>query len=331
MKKLSLLLLLFVCGVNAQDVKFTAKIANRNSDKIFISGANKFRKEIAIDKDGIFNASFAAPAGLYVMGDGTEITNLYLKPGYDLTLTMDAKQFDESIVYTGKGATENNFLAQKSLMEEEFQNSMASFKSQADFDKGIAAHNAKVVEKLKTKGLDPDFKAAIEKQMSDEAAEIAAQAAQEAEQQKAKEKLVGSASPSFDYVNHKGGKTKLEDFKGKYVYVDVWATWCGPCRGEIPFLKKAEEALEGKNIEFVSISIDELKNTDKWKTFVTEKALGGTQLLADKDWNSDFVRAYGIDGIPRFILIGPDGKIVNPDAPRPSSQQLEQYLNTFLK
>ena len=48
-------------------------------------------------------------------------------------------------------------------------------------------------------------------------------------------------------------ETKLEDLRGKYVYIDVWATWCGPCRGEIPYLQKVEEKYKGKNIEFVSI------------------------------------------------------------------------------
>jgi thiol-disulfide isomerase/thioredoxin len=143
-------------------------------------------------------------------------------------------------------------------------------------------------------------------------------------------KLNGSASPSFDYENHKGGKTKLEDFKGRYVYVDVWATWCGPCRAEIPSLKKVEEKYHGKNIEFVSISIDVAKDHEKWKSFVAEKQLGGVQLFADKDWNSDFIKAYGVTGIPRFILIDPSGKIVKADAPRPSSPDLQKTLDTLL-
>ena len=144
-------------------------------------------------------------------------------------------------------------------------------------------------------------------------------------------KLNGTASPTFKYENHKGGVTSLEDLKGKYVYVDVWATWCGPCRQEIPFLQKTEVAYHGKNIEFVSISIDEQKNHDKWSKFVTEKNLGGIQLLADKDWKSDFVKGYKIDGIPRFILISPEGKIVNADAPRPSSPELVTLLDSLVK
>ncbi|MET0759068.1 MAG: TlpA disulfide reductase family protein [Flavobacterium sp.] len=146
---------------------------------------------------------------------------------------------------------------------------------------------------------------------------------------KIKTLAIGKPSPKFDYENHKGGKTSLESLKGKYVYVDVWATWCGPCRKEIPSLKKVEEQYHGKNIEFVSISIDALKDHEKWNKFVTEKQLGGIQLFADKDWNSQFVKEYAIDGIPRFILIGPNGDIINADAPRPSDTKLIDLFNNL--
>lgn len=74
----------------------------------------------------------------------------------------------------------------------------------------------------------------------------------------------GNPSPGFtDYENYAGGTTSLDDLKGKYVYIDVWATWCGPCKAEIPFLKEVEEEYRDKNIEFVSISIDQDKDRDK--------------------------------------------------------------------
>lgn len=139
---------------------------------------------------------------------------------------------------------------------------------------------------------------------------------------KIKTLISGNASPKFDYENFKGGKTSLESLKGKYVYIDVWATWCGPCRREIPSLQKVEEEYQGKNIEFVSLSIDAKKDYDKWRKFVEEKKLGGIQLFADNDWNSKFVTDYAIEGIPRFILIDPNGNIVSADAPRPSDPKL---------
>lgn len=139
----------------------------------------------------------------------------------------------------------------------------------------------------------------------------------------------GNPSPKFDYENHKGGKTSLESLKGKYVYIDVWATWCGPCRKEIPSLQKVEAQYQGKNIEFVSISIDSMEDHEKWSKLVTEKQLGGIQLLADKEWDSKFIKDYGIQGIPRFILIDPNGNIINSQAPRPSDTKLIDLFNSL--
>ncbi|WP_117880557.1 TlpA family protein disulfide reductase [Aureibaculum luteum] len=133
----------------------------------------------------------------------------------------------------------------------------------------------------------------------------------------------GNVSPQFtNYENHAGGTTSLDDLKGKYVYIDVWATWCGPCLAEIPSLKKVEKTYHDKNIVFVSLSIDKKKDHDKWKKMVTEKELGGIQLIADNDSSSKFVQDYQIMGIPRFILIDPQGNIVNSNAPRPSDKKL---------
>jgi thiol-disulfide isomerase/thioredoxin len=140
----------------------------------------------------------------------------------------------------------------------------------------------------------------------------------------------GNPSPTFNYENHKGGTTDLANLKGKYVYIDVWATWCGPCLREIPSLKEVEKDYHNKNIEFVSISIDEPKDYDKWKAMVSEKELGGIQLMADNNWKSKFVDDYAILGIPRFILIDPQGKIVSADAPRPSDPELRKTLDGLM-
>ncbi|MGK4566800.1 TlpA family protein disulfide reductase [Flavobacterium sp. 3HN19-14] len=163
--------------------------------------------------------------------------------------------------------------------------------------------------------------------MKEEAEAIAAQA----EADKQKQKMNGSASPSFDFENFKGGKTKLEDLRGKYVYIDVWATWRGQCRAEIPHLQAVEEKYKGKNIEFVSLSVDEKKDYEKWRKMITDKSLGGIQLIADNNWMSSFVTAYGINSIPRFILIDPKGTIVNADAARPSDPSLQTLFDSLLK
>jgi thiol-disulfide isomerase/thioredoxin len=138
----------------------------------------------------------------------------------------------------------------------------------------------------------------------------------------------GKPSPTFEnYENFAGGTTSFSDLKGKYIYVDVWATWCGPCKREIPYLQKVEKKYEGKNIHFVSLSVDKLSDHDKWQKMVKEKELGGIQLFAENSWESKFVKDYLIKGIPRFILIDPNGDIVSSNAPRPSESRLIELFN----
>jgi thiol-disulfide isomerase/thioredoxin len=139
----------------------------------------------------------------------------------------------------------------------------------------------------------------------------------------------GAESPKFSYPDTTGKIVSLDDLKGKYVYVDVWATWCGPCKREIPHLKELDAAYENKDINFVSLSIDKQEDKEKWLKMVQDENLQGIQILADNDWNSDFVKAYNITGIPRFILIDKEGNILDADAPRPSDPRLKEVLNSL--
>ena len=140
----------------------------------------------------------------------------------------------------------------------------------------------------------------------------------------------GDMSPKF--VNYKTPNDltmSLDDLKGKYVYIDIWATWCGPCKQEIPFLKAVEKKYHNKNIEFVSISVDERYAHNTWKNMVREKDLTGIQLFADNAFKSKFIQDYGVRSIPRFILIGPEGNIVDANAPRPSDPKLIELFDTL--
>lgn len=139
--------------------------------------------------------------------------------------------------------------------------------------------------------------------------------------------MPGSPAPGWTYTDLNGKKVSLSDFKGKYVYVDVWASWCGPCRRENPYLKKIEHEFEGKNVVFISLSIDEKE--DAWRKAVASDNVGGIQVWSPQGWRSSIVRDYEINGIPRYILIDPKGKLISSNAERPSGgirQQLQQLL-----
>jgi len=139
--------------------------------------------------------------------------------------------------------------------------------------------------------------------------------------------LRGNPAPDFNAKTIEGKSVRLSDLKGKKVYLDIWATWCGPCIAEIPALKQFEEEFSTRDIEFVSISIDEAKDIDKWKKFIAKNELTGIQLLADGAWGSDVVTSYNIKGLPRFLLIDKDGNIVSANAPRPSDKKVKELLS----
>src|SRR5437899_4154392 len=121
----------------------------------------------------------------------------------------------------------------------------------------------------------------------------------------------------------------LTDFLGKVVVVDVWATWCGPCKNEIPYLKALEKEMHGNDIVFMSISTDKMEDKDKWMNMVNEMELSGVQLHAGK--GTKFSKDYKINTIPRFLVIDKKGNIVSEDAPRPSDPQLKEILVNALK
>ena len=131
--------------------------------------------------------------------------------------------------------------------------------------------------------------------------------------------------PVFKFKDINGKEVSLEDFKGKYVYIDCWATWCGPCKAELPYLKKLEEKYKDRNIVFVSISSD--KDIDAWKKMVKMDKLGGVQLNIGTD--QSFHLTMKINTIPRFMLVDPEGNFVSDNAPRPSNSQIETLFNSL--
>ena len=131
--------------------------------------------------------------------------------------------------------------------------------------------------------------------------------------------------PSFKFKDINGKEVALEDFKGKYVYIDCWATWCGPCKKELPYLGKLEEKYKDRNIVFVSISSD--KDVAAWKKMVKMDKLGGVQLNIGTD--RTFHNALKISSIPRFMLIDPEGNLVSDNAPRPSNSQIEILFDSM--
>ena len=431
-------------------VVLTGKISNVNGNIFSVRNSVKIIKDIAVLNDGTFVDTIQnVIPGYYIFRYNNETSGFYLEPGYNLSISLDTKEFDETIEYAGVGSIETNYLAQKYLNDEALGKygsygytgmldeesyvhladsintlEIAFFENQNELSDDFSTLEKESIKYSAIKRLDnyelyrrhvtkevdfvvspayPDYMKDIDLNNDDlikvnsyislikgyyskMAVDLAEQdsiavdvaylktVSNEVKSSKIKERLLygaarsgitytesvkdyyavfmansidkdhkeeisakynniirlskGQPSPKFvNYENHKGGTTSLDDLKGKYVYVDVWATWCGPCIRQIPFLKEIENKYHDKNIVFVSMSVDAENDHDKWKQMVEEKELGGIQLFADNSSKSQFYTEYGIVGIPRFILIDPEGNIVDSGAPPPSSSNLVKLFD----
>ena len=313
-------------------VTISGKIENSHESKTLkIFQGRNYEKIITITDDGTFKDTLKVTEGDYTLQHGDQYGVMYLKNNNESSLNTDFEDFAKSMVFGGDGADINNFSIQSYLISNNyFTEDLIADGNKEDLDNAIKNYkNAYADIKKEFSTVDSTHVALMDKNIEGSVKQINKFMTPKIALRLAFPK--GTPSPIFvNYENYAGGNTSLADLKGKYVYIDVWATWCGPCIKEIPSLKKVEKQFEGKNIEFVSISVDEGRGYrgnaaeayEGWKKMIDEKELGGIQLLADNGFMSKFIQDYKINGIPRFILIDPEGNVVNADAPRPSSPQL---------
>ncbi len=448
---LTLFSILNIHGTEVPKCVLSGEIKNPVSDSLFIENDNgELVKAIRLDKKKTFRVELKVVEGYYTIGDNSEHTQLFLSPGFDLSIFINTKAFDESIVFKGIGAVENNFLAKFYLLNESLENlkfygyyaklnetpflklmdsvrvlemnllnsnkeimlsrfyDIEAMKINYDYRmklneyeslhryltgnndfkvsplfpdpfEGIDLNNPDWFNIYEYSGLieayiwrlaDNDYKEKLDtnyhllfyknlesKIVSPVLKEQFAYKIgkyslmnvinMEAVYQKTisliqspekKNEVIaiynkinllqaGYPSPDFKFKDKSGKAYQLSDFKDKYIYIDVWATWCGPCLGEIPALKKLTDTLVSKDIVFVSICVFDEKAS--WEKMVEKKQLKGIQLFAEQGKNS-FVDEYMIQGIPRFILLDKSGRIIDANAKRPSEPLLLKELTDLL-
>ncbi len=457
MSKIKLIVLLLFAGTSVQLMAskivttISGKITNPTSDSVFLYDKNDaLVKGVKLGKKNTFKIEVEIEEGYYDLSDGNEQTKLFLSPGFNINISLNTKEFDESINYTGKGAAENNYLAQSYLLDErldklksysyyaklnetaflslsdsvlqlelallnQYKNeqllsfyetekmkleytyylklynyrsmhsmitSTPNFKTSDQFPnpfKNIVLDKAEwvkyyeytnVVEsylehlasidieqkvdsdyylsffkhlenQIKLPELREKFAYSFGKyrlnyvvQLDEVYAKIktnlrSEEKIQEVEKVYLKMKALKSKTllPKFQFKDINNRQVNLEDFKGKFVYIDVWATWCGPCVYEIPHLKKLQDTLEGKNIVLISICKSDYEQN--WRSFVAKKDLKGVQLFAEES-QTQFFDDFIVSGIPRFILLDKEGKIIEYDAKRPSDPKLLEQLLKLL-
>jgi thiol-disulfide isomerase/thioredoxin len=125
-----------------------------------------------------------------------------------------------------------------------------------------------------------------------------------------------------------GNPVALSSFKGKYVLIDFWASWCGPCRKENPNVVKAYNTYKDKNFTILGVSLDNQTGKEKWMKAIHDDGLIWTHVSDLQYWNNAAAKEYGVQSIPQNFLVDPQGKIAGKNL---RGEELEKKLAELLK
>jgi peroxiredoxin len=131
---------------------------------------------------------------------------------------------------------------------------------------------------------------------------------QQQPEQPANDSWVGKTVPELSMPDVNGKEVSISSFRGKFVLIDFWASWCGPCRMENPNVVKAYNEFKAKNFTVLGVSLD--KDKDAWKKAIAQDHLAWTHMSDLKYWSSQAVETFGFQGIPFNVLVDPSGKVI---------------------
>lgn len=344
MKNFLLLALVFTSFYStAQKTTLSGEIKNSFQDWVyvrhFVTEGQK-RKLVVLDSakinDGKYAMEFQLDQSRTVQFyDGNEFASVRMNPGDNIKMNLNANYFDETIRFHGDRADVNNMMVNYYLSNERI---MGAIWSEIG---GIAEEDTSAaliaVEKLtnELKGLVETMRSdfpEIEDDLVDRLQQIDGlleripkMMKNNIQFSKMEKSVVGQAFLDATGTDLAGKEAKISDFYGKPVVLDFWATWCGPCMYEMPFMGPIEETFEGKvNIVAVAVWDDE----GKWSKKAPELGFSNNIFLS-REQSKEIQELYMINGIPRYMLLDAKGNVVSINAERPSGglkKQLEDYL-----
>lgn len=296
---------------------------------VLLNGENAALRSFDIRNDGTFGDTITLiQKGVFslVNSDGSQGFPLFLRNGDKLHIKFNAEDINSSIDFSGTGEENNEYLKARMQLQSLLFNEINGLYDldKQEFDSALTVKRNEVEALADGYSSLDSLLLAQDKEGTDQ---LFGYFRSNYEYMSRVNDLKGRPSPGFEnYENYNGDRTSLSDFRNKYVYIDIWATWCAPCWREVPYLKELHSEFKDSNIEFVGISVDNQAQKAAWREAIERNQLAGVQLLAPSDFRSEFVQGYMIRDIPRFILIGPDGNIIDPNAPRPSDPALRQVF-----
>ncbi|PUZ26132.1 thioredoxin [Chitinophaga parva] len=237
--------------------------------------------------------------------DNAKVTAL-LKPIYDKYNLLNDEFNAQPLEKQRDTAYLHNLDSRADAIRDEILVAKATyFKAHRDHYMALMAFNSTLPPEFDAVAAEKEFKQfSPALQQTDLGQELAARIA------KTKKTQEGEVAPDFTQTDVQGNPVKLSDFRGKYVLLDFWASWCGPCRRENPNVVKAYNAFKDKGFTVLGVSLDKPEDRDKWLAAIQKDGLTWTQVSDLKAWDNEAAKLYDVKAIPMNFLIDPNGKII---------------------